>query len=187
MKLTTEAELIYLCRTSRFIPRQKPSSTHHNKFRKNWRTRVKCHFDQASLKSRRRVARHVKAVIVAPRPIDKLRPVVHYPTIKHNHRAGAGRGFSLTELSATGISRLLAPTIGIAVDYRRVNMSEESLATNIQRLKAYHARLIVFSRKTKVKKDAMPQGIVGGAYCALRLARSDALARCLGEAGAKRR
>ena len=46
-----------------------------------------------------------------------------------------------------GIPRKLAPTIGIAVDGRRVNRSEEGLAANVARLKAYKARLILFPRK----------------------------------------
>lgn len=48
---------------------------------------------------------------------------------------------------AAGIPKLVAPTIGIAVDPRRANLSEESLAANVERLKAYKARLIVFPRK----------------------------------------
>ncbi|KAI1345929.1 60S ribosomal protein L13 [Xylaria sp. FL0043] len=174
----------------------------HNHFRKDWQRRVKCHFDQAGQKSRRRDARRAKAVAVAPRPLDKLRPVVRCPTIKYNRRARAGRGFSLDELAAAGIPRRLAPTIGIAVDHRRINLSEESLAANVRRLKEYQSRLILFPRKakapaldnvettrslksafafettapgvTEVQKDAMPQGVEGGAYRALRIARSDA-------------
>jgi large subunit ribosomal protein L13e len=46
-----------------------------------------------------------------------------------------------------GIPRTLAPTIGISVDPRRANLSQESLATNVARLKAYRERLILFPRK----------------------------------------
>lgn len=46
-----------------------------------------------------------------------------------------------------GIPRKLAPTIGISVDHRRQNLSQESLALNVQRLKEYRARLILFPRK----------------------------------------
>ncbi|KAJ1958286.1 60S ribosomal protein L13, partial [Dipsacomyces acuminosporus] len=42
-----------------------------------------------------------------------------------------------------------AATIGIAVDYRRRNRSEESLALNVQRLKAYLAKLVVLPRNAK--------------------------------------
>ena len=41
----------------------------------------------------------------------------------------------------------MAPTIGISVDPRRQNLSTESLAVNVERLKAYSARLILFPRK----------------------------------------
>lgn len=53
----------------------------------------------------------------------------------------------LTHVQEAGIPRLVAPTIGISVDYRRQNLSEESLSANVARLKAYKARLIVFPRK----------------------------------------
>lgn len=105
----------------------------------------------------------------------------------------------------------MAPTVGIAVDFRRQNLSEESLAINVARLKAYKERLIVFPRKgakhpkagdtkdidlskvqtvssisaslpfttvgagvTEIKKSDIPAAIEGGAYVALRKARSDA-------------
>ena len=53
---------------------------------------------QPGRKSRRRNARLTKAAAVAPRPVDKLKPVVRCPTIKYNRRVRAGRGFSLAEL-----------------------------------------------------------------------------------------
>ncbi|KAI1077916.1 putative 60S ribosomal protein L13 [Whalleya microplaca] len=118
-----------------------------NHFRKDWQRRVRCHFDQPTQKIRRREVRRAKAAAVAPRPVDKLRPIVRCPTLKYNRRVRAGRGFTLTELKEAGIPRLVAPTIGIAVDHRRQNLSEESLSTNVARLKAYKARLIVFPRK----------------------------------------
>lgn len=126
----------------------------HNHFRKDWQRRVRVHFDQPGRKLRRRNARLSKAAAVAPRPVDKLRPIVRCPTIKYNRRVRAGRGFTLTELKEAGIPRKLAPTIGISVDPRRQNLSTESLAVNVERLKAYRARLILFPRKLgQHKKD----------------------------------
>merc|ERR1712098_950319 len=119
----------------------------HNHFRKDWQRRVRVHFDQPGRKLRRRNARLSKAAAVAPRPVDKLRPIVRCPTLKYNRRVRAGRGFTLTELKEAGIPRKLAPTIGISVDARRQNLSTESLAVNVERLKAYQARLILFPRK----------------------------------------
>ncbi|KAK1754228.1 60S ribosomal protein L13 [Echria macrotheca] len=126
----------------------------HNHFRKDWQRRVRCHFDQAGKKSSRRIARRAKAAAVAPRPVDKLRPVVRCPSIKYNRRTRLGRGFTLAELKAAGIPKLYAPTIGISVDARRQNLSEESLAANVARLKAYKARLIVFPKKSNKPKAA---------------------------------
>jgi len=172
----------------------------HNHFRKDWQRRVRCHFDQPGKKVRRRLARRAKAAAVAPRPVDRLRPVVRCPTLKYNRKTRLGRGFSLDELKAAGIPRLLAPTVGIAVDFRRQNLSEESLVRNVERLKAYKARLVVFPKKGKkpalpenaastvaaavpfesvpsaiseIKKSEMPKPD-GSAYTKLRKARSDA-------------
>lgn len=67
-----------------------------------------------------------------------------------------------------GIPRKLAPTIGISVDARRTNLSTESLAANVERLKAYRARLIVFPRrsgqfkKTDASKEEVESAAKGG-------------------------
>ncbi|GLI80031.1 60S ribosomal protein L13 [Penicillium ochrochloron] len=119
-----------------------------NHFRKDWQRRVRVHFDQPGRKHRRREARIAKAAAVAPRPVDKLRPVVRCPTIKYNRRVRAGRGFTLAELKEAGIPKKLAGTVGISVDHRRTNYSKESLVENVARLKDYNARLILFPRKS---------------------------------------
>ncbi|KAL7951554.1 ribosomal protein L13e domain-containing protein [Trichoderma barbatum] len=123
-----------------------------NHFRKDWQRRVRTHFDQPGRKTRRRTARQAKAAALAPRPVDKLRPVVRCPTVKYNRRVRAGRGFTLTELKEAGISKSQAPTIGISVDFRRQNLSEEGLAANVARLKAYKERLILLPRKSNAPK-----------------------------------
>ncbi|EOD46282.1 Ribosomal protein L13e [Neofusicoccum parvum] len=123
----------------------------HNHFRKDWQRYVRVHFDQAGKKKSRRNARQAKAAAIAPRPVDKLRPVVRCPTTKYNRRVRAGRGFSLAELKAAGIPRKLAPTIGISVDPRRQNLSEEGLKANVERLQEFRKRLIVFPRRTGTK------------------------------------
>ncbi|KAK3632700.1 60S ribosomal protein L13 [Elasticomyces elasticus] len=125
----------------------------NNHFRKDWQRRVRVHFDQPGKKKTRRNARAEKAVKLAPRPVDKLRPVVRCPTVKYNRRVRAGRGFSLAELKEAGIARKLAPTIGISVDPRRQNLSSESLTANVERLKAYKARLVLFPKKAKSPKS----------------------------------
>ncbi|KAM0689210.1 hypothetical protein Q7P36_011287 [Cladosporium allicinum] len=101
-----------------------------NHFRKDWQRRVRVHFDQPGKKASRRNTRKEKAARVAPKPVDKLRPIVRCPTVKYNRRVRAGRGFSLAELKEANIPRKLARTIGISVDPRRQNLSEESLKVN---------------------------------------------------------
>ncbi|RMD39884.1 hypothetical protein DV735_g5248, partial [Chaetothyriales sp. CBS 134920] len=130
-------------------------------FHKDWQRRVKVHFEQPGRKSRRRANRLAKAARVAPRPVDRLRPVVRAPTVKYNRRARAGRGFTFQELKEAGIPRKLAPTIGIAVDHRRQTTNEETLALNVARLKSYKARLILFPRKSGQHKklDSSPEEV----------------------------
>lgn len=118
-------------------------------FRKEWDLRVRTWFNQPGRKLRRRQARVAKAAQIAPRPIERLRPAVRCPTVKYNRKVRAGRGFTLEELKAAGLSAKYAQTVGIAVDYRRRNRSEESLARNVERLKAYQAKLIVLPRSHK--------------------------------------
>ena len=51
-----------------------------------------------------------------------------------------------------GITPAFARTIGIAVDQRRRNKSLESLQKNVQRLKEYKSKLILFPSKWNAKK-----------------------------------
>jgi len=117
-------------------------------FHKWWQRYVKTWFNQPARKERRRAHRLEKAAKVAPRPAaGPLRPVVHCPTIRYNTKRRSGRGFSHDELRSAGIYKRLARTIGIAVDHRRRNKSVESLQVNVQRLKLYKSKLILFPRK----------------------------------------
>ncbi|KAJ4900436.1 60S ribosomal protein L13-3 [Raphanus sativus] len=129
-------------------------------FRKHWQNNVKTWFNQPARKTRRRVARQEKAVKIFPRPTSgALRPVVHARTIKYNMKVRAGKGFTLEELKAAGIAKKLAPTIGISIDHRRKNRSLEGLQSNVQRLKTYKAKLVVFPRRSRVVKagDSTPE------------------------------
>merc|ERR1712202_93186 len=85
--------------------------------------------------------------------------VVSCPTYKYNLKQRAGRGFSLEELKAAGLSKKFAQTIGIAVDHRRRNKSVESLQLNAQRLKEYKSKLILFPLNSKKprKGDSTPE------------------------------
>merc|ERR1712117_964800 len=61
----------------------------------------------------------------------------------------AGRGFTLEEIKAAGLSKKFARTIGIAVDHRRRNKSVESLQLNSQRLKEFKSKMILFPINAK--------------------------------------
>ncbi|XP_053491376.1 60S ribosomal protein L13 [Ictalurus furcatus] len=122
-------------------------------FHKDWQKRVRTWFNQPARKLRRRKARQAKARRIAPRPVaGPLRPIVRCPTVRYNTKVRAGRGFTLEELKAAGINKRVARTIGIAVDPRRRNRSTESLHVNVQRLKVYRSKLILFPRKASAPK-----------------------------------
>merc|ERR1712139_311152 len=110
---------------------------------------------------RRAENRKAKAAKVFPRPTaGLLRPVVHPPTQRYNMKLRLGRGFTLDELREAKIAPKLARTIGISVDHRRRNRCTESLQENVNRLKLYKSKLLVFPRgsgKKCVKKGDTPR------------------------------
>lgn len=113
---------------------------------------MKTWFDQPANKKRRVQARRTKAAAVFPRPLEKLRPIVHAMTRKYSSKLRYGRGFSLQELSKAKISPAFARTVGIAVDHRRHDASEEALQLNVQRLESYKSKLILFPRRADKPK-----------------------------------
>jgi len=121
-------------------------------FRKHWSRFVKTWFDQPANKKRRVQARRDKAAAVFPRPIEKLRPVVHGMTRKYSSKLRYGRGFSLQELAKAKITPDFARTVGIAVDHRRHDLSEEALQLNVQRLEKYRSNLVLFPRRADKPK-----------------------------------
>merc|ERR1712000_360200 len=103
-----------------FVTMKHNNAIPRNHFKKDWQNRVKTWFDQPARKQRRRVNRAKKAARVFPRPVaGLLRPLVQAPTKKYNAKTRLGRGFTLEELKAAGVSRYQARSIGIAVDHRR--------------------------------------------------------------------
>jgi len=106
------------------------------------------------IRIRRRKARAEKAARLFPRPAaGPLRPAVLCPTVKYNMKLRAGRGFTFDELKEAKINRHQAASIGIAVDYRRRNRSEKALKTNVNRLKQYKNKLVLFPLNEKKPKQ----------------------------------
>lgn len=114
--------------------------------RKHWQRNVRVWLNQAGRKSRRLAARRARAVATAPRPLDRLRPSVRCQTIRYNHRPRLGKGFTLAEVKAAGLGVQFAKSIGIAVDHRRKNRSQEGFETNKARLTNYLSKLVLFPR-----------------------------------------
>lgn len=123
-------------------------------FHKDWDKRVKMWFNQPGKKKSRRLARKAKLATISPAPLQKLRPVVHCPTQRYNHKTRLGRGFTLMELKSAGISANYAKSVGICVDVRRTNTSAEALTANVNRLKEYMSKLVVFPMKGKKGSSA---------------------------------
>merc|ERR1712118_621092 len=139
--------------------RQKSSTMKHNNmiaqehFKKYWQRYVKTWFDQPAKKKARRLARQKKAAAVAPRPVaGALRSVVHPPTARYNVKTRVGRGFSLAEIKAAKLSKREARSLGVAVDHRRRNKSVEGMEANVQRLREYRSKLVVFPKHAKHAK-----------------------------------
>jgi len=131
---------------------------HGNHFRKDWQRRVRTWFNQPGRKLRRRNARKTKAAALGVRPLAPLRPAVRGQTVRYNMKLREGRGFTLAELKEAGIGRKEARGVGIVVDHRRRNLSEEGKALNVQRLQAYKERLIVFPKNSKKPKKGDSTG-----------------------------
>jgi large subunit ribosomal protein L13e len=85
-----------------------------------------------------------------------LRPAVRGQTNRYNGKIKLGRGFTVRELREAGVRGVeYARSIGIAVDLRRKDTSNESLKLNASRLKEYLAKLILYPRSAgKYEKNA---------------------------------
>lgn len=119
-------------------------------FHKDWQSYLKTWFRQPAKKHRRANLRTKKSIRVAPRPSKApLRPIVNCPSFRYNNKVRLGRGFSLRELKQAKINPKFARSVGIAVDKKRITKSYEALSRNVQRLKEYMGRLILFPKKEK--------------------------------------
>ncbi|KAK2197183.1 Ribosomal protein L13e [Babesia duncani] len=113
---------------------------------------IKAELNQAGRKRRRRTTREKKAKAAGVRPVGYLRPLVRMMSQRYNYKLRLGRGFTIQELKAAGISKKVAMSIGIAVDHRRYNKCAESLDLNVKRLKTWLSKLVMIPRKGNAKK-----------------------------------
>lgn len=111
--------------------------------------KVRVALNQATRKKARRLKRAAKAAKIAPRPLEKLRPIVHCQTQRYSAKVRLGKGFTLEELKAAGLGAKYAHSVGIAVDFRRTNKSNESLQLNVVRLEEYKKNLVVIPKKSE--------------------------------------
>jgi ribosomal protein L13E len=128
--------------------------------RKHWQRNVKVWLNQAGRKSRRLTARRARAAATAPRPLDRLRPSVRCQTIRYSHRPRLGKGFTLAEVKSVGLGVEFARTVGIAIDHRRKNRSQEAFELNKARLTNYLSKLVLFPRHESSPVTKAKNGIL---------------------------
>jgi len=122
---------------------------------KDWQEKVRTFFNQPGQKLRRRKMRASKAKRSAPNPTHSLRPVVRGQTRRYNNKTKLGRGFTLAELKAAGIKGInYARSIGVSIDARRKDTCAETQKVNVERIKQYTAKMILYPRR---KADKKPQ------------------------------
>jgi len=63
-------------------------------------------------------------------------------------RVRSGRGFTIGELKTAGIAPCNAIGLGISIDKRRQDRSRETLNANVQRLKLYRSKQIIYPIRT---------------------------------------
>ena len=125
---------------------------------KDWQEKVKTWFNQPGRKHRRQLKRAAKAAKVAPNPTHTLKPIVRGQTNKYNNKIRLGRGFTKEELKKAGILSLnYARSIGIAIDLRRKDTSNEAQTANVNRIKEYLAKMILYPRKKADKKAVVKE------------------------------
>jgi len=124
---------------------------------KHWERRVATGFRTPFKRAKRHNKRVEKGRKLFPRPLRSLQPVVHSDGRRYNLKKRLGRGFSAAEVKAAGFKDVtIARRLGIRIDPRRRNKSQESLKTNTDRLKAYKKKLVVYTKgvfKTKKELD----------------------------------
>lgn len=138
---------------------QVPNIHCHKKYCQSSRgpLKVRVNLNQAARKKARRVKRAARAAAMAPAPLRRLRPVVHCPTQRYSAKVRLGKGFTLEELKAADLHPSYAMTVGIAIDWRRRNRSQESLDANVARLQDYKKSLVVLKQG-----DAVPAAQTSG-------------------------
>uniref|UniRef100_H2ZVP1 Large ribosomal subunit protein eL13 n=1 Tax=Latimeria chalumnae TaxID=7897 RepID=H2ZVP1_LATCH len=101
----------------------------------------------------RRKACQAKTCLIVPRLVAvPLRPIIRCPTVWYHTKVRAGLFSPPSPGQAASINKKVVHTIGIAVDPRRCNRSIKSLQANIQQLKEYCSKLILFPRKASAPK-----------------------------------
>jgi large subunit ribosomal protein L13e len=138
-----------------------PIVTSH--FKKNWCERVRTNFNQPAKAKARKLARVKKAARIFPRPTKgSLKPLIRISNVHQNHRTRLGRGFSVAELKAAKLGIQWARSVGISVDTRRRNTSQEGLERNVARLMEYKSKVVLFPKRNLTSDKGVKKGVNQG-------------------------
>lgn len=119
--------------------------------------RYKTWFGQAIRRKIRKEKREEKAKLIQPMNVKLLRPIVRCNTRRYNMKERLGRGFSFAEITAAGLTDIKARELGIAVDPRRYNYSEEGVERNVERIKEYLSKTKVYNSVKEAKEAGSVQ------------------------------
>ncbi|KAI5180449.1 large subunit ribosomal protein L13e [Nematocida sp. AWRm80] len=119
--------------------------------------KYKTWFNQPIRAKMRKDTRDQKAKKIAPRNEKCLRPIVNCNTRKYNMKQRYGKGFSYAELHQVELTPKKAMALGIAVDPRRYNHSEEGLERNVARLREYLSKITVYDTVAEAKAAGAQQ------------------------------
>jgi large subunit ribosomal protein L13e len=92
-----------------------------------------------------------------------LKPLIRISNVRQNNRLRLGSGFTLHELKAAKLGIAFARSIGVSVDTRRRNVSEEGLQRNVARLNEYKSKLVLFPKRKVTSDKGLGKGLVNDA------------------------
>lgn len=128
----------------------------HNRFKKT-AIRYRTPFHLPARRIKQEEVRKDKESKFYPMPIQKLRPIVRCPTIRHNKRERMGRGFTPEECREAGFNHQELQLLGVSIDLRRRNHNKEAFDQNVERVKTYMSRLVIFKDRKEARESGLKQ------------------------------
>lgn len=128
----------------------------HNHFKKT-AIRYRTSFHLPAQKKIRAEKRLEKSKLVYPMPLKKLQPIVRCPTLRYNRKERLGRGFTPEECREAGHDYMKLRQLGVKIDLRRRNHNKEAFDQNVERLKAYLSKVVVYRNRVEARTSEVEQ------------------------------